>query len=595
MIRPNITTGFLQHILIMRLLNTFCCQVFCFVIFLLIICGGTGYAQSSWEPDNYYGIPERDKQVAFWDLFEDNRYKWDLGSLYLNERIEDGDYYCASITSHTYTKRRLVPMNQSGNYEIEIVMRYVKGTDESMTGLTFGRDVRGSEYNFFFSPRGNYRITKYDRGRTTDLKGWTQCRELNKYSYNSLMIRKVADQWYFFINHTMVVQMPARAFFGNEFGFTIGGHMAVEVDNIRISEIRTVDNMGPQVTLLEPVLGTSNGARFSERHQIIKGKVYDVSGPVTLMINQQPITVSSQGIFTASLNLPDGITEINIEAKDIFENRSEKTFTMEYIQDQPLKYSYSAPAAQHNSTRNPGRNRYLAPSGKGKNYILLIGINKYDNWTPLHNAVKDCKDIAGTLTSYYQFEDENVITLFNDEASRENILETFESLQEMLSEDDNLLIYYAGHGYYDETSELGYWVPVNARLNKIPDFIRNSTIHDYLRTINTKHTFLIADACYAGSLFASYRGTSLNENAKSRWAFTSGDIEKVWDGQPGQNSPFARYLIRYLRNNTHRTLQAKDLIEQVKVAVERNTAQTPQGSSLRRAGDEGGIFVFHRK
>lgn len=561
---------------------------------MLFVCSSLGYSQSSWEPENFYGIPDRDKQVAFWDLFEDNRYKWDLGNLYLNERIEDGDYYCASKTPHTYTKRRLVPMNQSGNYEVEIVMRYVKGSDQSMTGLTFGRDVRGSEYNFFFSPRGNFRITKYDRGRTTDLKGWTSCKVLSKYSYNSLMVRKIADQWYFFINHELVAQMPARSFFGNEFGFTIGGHMAVEVDNLRISEIRTVDGTGPQITLLEPRLDGSVKARFSERHQIIKGKVYDVSGPVTLMINHQPITVSPQGIFTASLTLPDGITEIQIVAKDVFENTSQSDFQMEYIQDQPLMYSYSAPTAEPTQSRNQKENTFTAPVRKGKNYLLLIGVNKYDNWTPLHNAVKDCRDISGTLTSHYQFEQENVITLFNEEASRENILETFESLQEMLSEDDNLLIYYAGHGYYDEASELGYWVPVNARLNKIPDFIRNSTIHDYLRTINTKHTFLIADACYAGSLFATYRG-HLNENAKSRWAFTSGDIEKVWDGQPGQNSPFARYLIRYLRNNTDKTIQAKQLIDAVSVAVERNTAQTPQGSSLRRAGDEGGVFVFHRR
>lgn len=578
----------------MRLLNTFCYQVFCCVITLLIVCSGKGYSQSNWEPENFYGIPERDKQVAFWDLFEDNRYKWDLGNLYLNERIEDGDYYCASKTPHTYTKRRLVPMNQSGNYEVEIVMRYAKGSDQSMTGLTFGRDVRGSEYNFFFSPRGNFRITKYDRGRTTDLKGWTSCKALSKYSYNSLMVRKIADQWYFFINHELVAQMPARPFFGNEFGFTIGGHMAVEVDNLRISEIRTVDGTGPQITLLEPRLDGNNKSRFSERHQIIKGKVYDVSGPVTLMINHQPITVSPQGIFTASLTLPDGTTDIRIVAKDVFENTSQTDFQMEYIQDQPLMYTYSAPNSESTQSRNQREKSFASPIRKGKNYLLLIGVNKYDNWTPLHNAVKDCQDIASTLTSHYQFDQENVISLFNEEASRENILETFESLQEMLSEDDNLLIYYAGHGYYDEASELGYWVPVNARLNKIPDFIRNSTIHDYLRTINTKHTFLIADACYAGSLFATYRG-HLTENAKSRWAFTSGDIEKVWDGQPGQNSPFARYLIRYLRNNTEKTIQAKQLIDAVSVAVERNTAQTPQGSSLRRAGDEGGVFVFHRR
>ena len=87
----------------------------------------------------------------------------------------------------------------------------------------------------------------------------------------------------------------------------------------------------------------------------------------------------------------------------------------------------------------------------------------------------------------------------------------------------------------------------------------------------------------------------LNANNRSRWAFTSGDIEKVWDGQPGQNSPFARYLIRILRNNTKPSLQANELVNTVRELVQRNTAQTPQGSALKNVGDLGGIFTFERR
>jgi hypothetical protein len=221
-------------------------------------------------------------------------------------------------------------------------------------------------------------------------------------------------------------------------------------------------------------------------------------------------------------------------------------------------------------------------------------VNEYDNWSKLHNAVRDCGDIMTLLTTEYQFDKENVITLFNEMATRENILETFENLQDRLTDDDNLLIYYAGHGYYDEKSELGYWVPVNSRLNKIPDFIRNSTIHDYVKTIPSHHTLLIADACYAGSLFAKSRGI-VNEDNRSRWAFTSGNIEKVWDGQPGQNSPFARYLLNILRSNRSPRLRADELINTVADLVARNTAQTPVGAPLQNVGDDGGVFTFRRR
>ena len=403
------------------------CYHFSLATLFLFCFGVPGFAQINWVPDSYYGIPERDKQSAFWDEFENNAYQWDLGSLYLNERIEDGDFYCASLTPHTYTKRRRVPMNQSGNYEIEIRMRFVKGSERNLTGLTFGRDVRGNEYNFFFNSRGNFQINKFDRGRSTDLMGWTKSEHLSKYSYNSLMVRKVANEWFFFINHELVAQMNAQQLFGNEFGFTIGGHMAVEVDNLRISEIRTVDTEGPKITLIQPQLDENNEAHFKDRKQIIRGKIFDVSGGVSLEINHQPITVASDGTFTASVSLLDnGPTYLQLEARDAYENISNQDMTMYYQESRPMAYSYSTPVSQQEM---PGFQRPAPGSGfstnKGKNYVLLIGVNQYNNWTPLHNAVKDCEDITETLTTYYDFDPQNVIRLFNEEATRENILETF--------------------------------------------------------------------------------------------------------------------------------------------------------------------------
>ncbi|MEO0897382.1 MAG: caspase family protein [Bacteroidota bacterium] len=558
---------------------------------LIAFVGVTATAQSSWVPSKYHGIPSKDKHATFYDEFKDNRNNWDVGSVYLVEHIGQEDYYCASRNDHTYTKRRPIPINQSGNYEIEMRIRFVKGVSHRMTGLTFGRDVRGSEFNFFFNGQQQFRISKYDRGRTHDYQTWRYSKFLEKHAYNTLMVRKVADHWYFFINHNLVAHMPAKTLFGNEMGFTIDGHMAVEVDYLRVSEIKTVDHTGPRLSMVYPNVQDRATIRIADSKQRIEGKVYDVSGISTVTINGHEISVDENGVFVASLRLPKDVVPIEIVAKDKFENITKKTFTLEY---QPQIFE-STPGPVVSAS--PRTNQFTRPSSfkSGKSYLLLIGVNSYSNWNPLHNAVKDCEDLAKVLTAEYQFAPQNVITLYNDEATRENILETFEQLQETLNPNDNLLIYYAGHGYYDNSSQLGYWVPVEARQSKIPDFIRNSTIHDYLRTINSKHTLLIADACYAGSLFASATRGVLDENHRSRWAFTSGDIEKVWDGQPGQNSPFASQLIRFLRNNRKSDLPANELIENVGSIVQRITAQTPQGSPLKQAGDDGGVFTFHRK
>ncbi|TAE50910.1 MAG: caspase family protein [Bacteroidetes bacterium] len=579
----------------------------------LLISGLASQAQVTWEPANYYGVPDRDKQAVFQDDFEDNRNKWDMGSLYLSERIEEGDYYCASLTSQLCSKHRPVAVDGSGNYEMEVRLRYIKGEEGSPAGLVFGRDSRGNEYSFQFNAGGNFTILRNDRGRSYEVKPWEACRYLNRFSYNSLMVRKAADQWYFFINQELVAKMPAQPLYGSDVGFMMGGNMAVEVDFMRISELKTSDNTGPQISLIEPAVTEMDTVYLTERYQIIRGKVYDASGINSLSINGQPITISQSGLFTASLSLPEGVTRIDIAAKDRYNNVSnQRVFlayspenTQAYTQNfqnfpkpqEPLYESNPAPAKPATTaplSNNSGLMGSPDVSRGGSSYLLVIGINEYQNWNKLHNAVKDCKDVAQTLVDMYQFDADHIISLYNEQATREGILETLETLQEKLTENDNLLIYYAGHGYYDENSKLGYWVPSDARLNKVPDYILNSTIHDYLRTINSHHTLLIADACYSGSLFATYRGP-VNEESRSRWAFTSGDIEKVWDGQPGQNSPFAKYLIRYLRNNTKPRLLASEVIDAVGYLVHQSTSQSPQGSPLKQAGDDGGVFVFIRK
>ena len=48
---------------------------------------------------------------------------------------------------------------------------------------------------------------------------------------------------------------------------------------------------------------------------------------------------------------------------------------------------------------------------------------------------------------------------------------------------DNVLIYYAGHGFMDEETQKGFWVPVDASGVDKTTFLRNSTIRDELTTI----------------------------------------------------------------------------------------------------------------
>jgi hypothetical protein len=237
------------------------------------------------------------------------------------------------------------------------------------------------------------------------------------------------------------------------------------------------------------------------------------------------------------------------------------------------------------------------PSVAGKNFLLVIGINSYKYWNPLTNAQKDAQDIKKVLTTRYTFEPQNVFELYNQGATAKNILAKIAEVRQKLSGNDNLLIYFSGHGFYNAEIEEGYWIPVDAQKGQETEYLPNSTLLKYIKSLPARHVFLVADACFSGSLIsASSRGYVENvEQFKSRRCLTSGRLEYVSDGTAGKNSPFATYFIKFLQENTKKKIACSELEQYVKTSVGNNSEQTPLGNAMKNAGDEGGEFVFYLK
>jgi hypothetical protein len=238
----------------------------------------------------------------------------------------------------------------------------------------------------------------------------------------------------------------------------------------------------------------------------------------------------------------------------------------------------------------------FAPEPIPVNYLLIVGIDEYAIWPKLNNCVKDAKDVRGILTTKYQFNEKNVFELYNENGTYENLRNELIKIKNSITPYDNLIIYYAGHGFYDEEWDNGYWVPVNAHESATNEFIQTSVIFNYLIKINAKHIFLIADACFSGSLFNT-NAISYKENddkTPSRWAFSSGNIEVVADGAVGTNSPFAQSLVEVL-TSARKNLSVSQLIQNVKFKVETITEQTPVGRPMKMEEHKGGEFIFYFK
>lgn len=237
------------------------------------------------------------------------------------------------------------------------------------------------------------------------------------------------------------------------------------------------------------------------------------------------------------------------------------------------------------------------PVPSGNRYLFAVGIDQYHHFRKLSNAVKDAKDFIDVLTQRYGFSKEKVFlfTLFDDQANKENIYSVFEELIGKVRENDSLVIYYSGHGHYIPSTDLGYWIPVEAKPGKTVQYLDNLNIINFIRSIKSKHTLLISDSCFSGSLFASHRSAFIERisSLRSRWGIVSGRMEVVADGTPGQNSPFSNYLLKFLRENKEPAIAISTLAERIKVAVANNSQQLPQANPLRDVGDEGGEMVLY--
>jgi len=235
----------------------------------------------------------------------------------------------------------------------------------------------------------------------------------------------------------------------------------------------------------------------------------------------------------------------------------------------------------------------------GDFYALLVGVNQYqsDEIVDLYEPVEDAKSLRKVLLDQYEFTQERTILLENP--TRSNLLDTLENLATTIKANDSLLIFYAGHGYWDEKFKQGYWLPSDARQKTKASWISNATIRDYIYGIKTKHTLLVADACFSGGLFRT-RGAFQAENKlestlfqmTSRKAITSGTLTEVPD-----DSVFMKYLIKNLESNQSRYLTSQDLFAKFKIAVLNNSPlnQVPQYGVVQGSGDEGGDFIFVRK
>lgn len=226
------------------------------------------------------------------------------------------------------------------------------------------------------------------------------------------------------------------------------------------------------------------------------------------------------------------------------------------------------------------------------NKLFIIGIDKYVNLKALKSSVRDVLDLKNLLQEEYNFDE--VYELLDENATNKKIQDALNLYARTTSINDNLVIFYSGHGDYDEKQDRGFWVPVDGDKH-YTSWIGNDTLLGFLSRIPCKHIFLISDSCFSNSILITAHAKSATDYLKhqSRWALTSAYSEAM-DADEESNTLFAETILNYLEN-AEGNVRTSELIEAVKAVFLSNVLQVPQGHPLMLSSHRGGEFVFERK
>ncbi|CCQ89803.1 exported hypothetical protein [Nitrospina gracilis 3/211] len=361
--------------------------------------------------------------------------------------------------------------------------------------------------------------------------------------------------------------------------------------------VKPMDNSPPIITVTSHEVSRGIVPVPTSPTTHVTGIAQDESGIAEVLVNGQPAQVQSSGEFAATIPINPGKSEIVILARDIHQNTTQKSFWLE---------SRTTTEEQTVIAKKPDvKKSFMEEMGRldsGDYHAIIIGINDYKHLPKLETAVNDAKEVERVLRQKYGFKTNLLI-----DVSRTEIMRAFNNARKMMGPNDNILIYYAGHGEFDKTVNKAYWLPADAERDSDANWLIVDNITTNIRRFASRHVLVVADSCYSGTLTRSAitnlstpdqhkRFLEKMHKRSSRTLMASGGNEPVADGGGGGHSVFARAFIDALHMVEEEIFTAEQLFyKYIKEPVAGRAEQVPEYNIIKNSGHAGGDFVFVKK
>jgi TPR repeat protein len=378
-----------------------------------------------------------------------------------------------------------------------------------------------------------------------------------------------------------------------------------EIDRLKAQPSVRTSTGKPAIEIIEPPFVMTRGKPTVVLRSIVKqkaiiGKAQATAGILNLLVNDEERKIDERGLFNANIFLTGDETPVTVVAVDRHGARASLDFVLSLDKSGKPGQSRSEESGQSAEDRLTWKDLDF-----GNYHALIIGNKNYEKLPSLDTPINDAQSVEKILREKY-----GVKTKLLVDANRYQILTELNNYRAKLTEKDNLIIYYAGHGELDKVNMRGHWLPVDADADNSANWISTVAITDILNAMSVKHIMVVADSCYSGAMTRSSlarleSGMSADQKsewlkamlkAKSRTVLTSGGLQPVMDGGGGDHSVFAQAVIKALQNHQG-LLEGQQLYRDVSanivaIAASYGIEQVPVYAPIQHAGHESGEFFL---